>query len=44
MDSETAAVILNHDTPTLDSLSKGLQENADGSVDSYLGPLGPARH
>ena len=37
-DSETAALILNHDTPTLDSLSKELQKNDDGSVDIYLGP------
>jgi hypothetical protein len=37
-DSETAALILNNDDHTIDSLSKGLQKNADGSVDIYLGP------
>ena len=40
--TETAALFLNLTRPTLDSLDKGMRKNADGSVDIYFGPKGPA--
>jgi hypothetical protein len=39
--SETNALFLNLTHPTLDSLDKALQKNADGSVDLYMGPKAP---
>jgi hypothetical protein len=40
--SETQALFLNSERPTLDSLDKGMRTNADGSVDIYMGPKAPA--
>jgi hypothetical protein len=39
--SETQALFLNSERPTLDSLDKGMRTNADGSVDIYIGPKAP---
>jgi hypothetical protein len=40
--SETQALFLNSDHPTLDSLAKAMRKNADGSVDIYIGSKAPA--
>jgi hypothetical protein len=39
---ETSALFLNLTRPTLGSLDKGMRQNADGSVDIYIGPKAPA--
>jgi hypothetical protein len=43
-DSQTSALFLSNERPTLDSLNKELRKNADGSVDLYIGPKAPAGH
>lgn len=40
--SETMALFLNLDRPTLDSLDTNMHKNTDGSVDLYMGPKAPA--
>jgi hypothetical protein len=40
--SETMALFLNSDRPTVDSLDTRMHKNADGSVDLYMGPKAPA--
>jgi len=41
---ETSALFLNSTRPTIDSLAKAVQKNADGSVDVYFGQKAPAGH
>jgi hypothetical protein len=41
-DRETHALIRNMDRASVASITKGVQKNADGSVDVYFGPKAPA--